>query len=302
MPRRKIRAHYEHMSEFERGRAIELNEAGLQRLTEGTQQKGRTEGFSERLSKHRIRLYLPFNVCPAHKCPKYHQQATEKAESKSSQAVTMTTPHTCTPTIFSDESRFLLCPDDRRKHFWRWPGQSVDPGLTFEHQTGPQQDVMAWLALLKNKEGNYESKPGPAALPYPPFRQLLSFSLNLEGVTTPLIFTNGSKSDSGVGAEIIFLSQEHQPVLLWLHPDCTAFQAELLAILWTAQIAETSPAKTAVTIARTVPTTILTGHGHVLADITRMNPGTNPTCIHSLFRRATASRSSSLQLSSIPKT
>ncbi|UYV60136.1 hypothetical protein LAZ67_1000071 [Cordylochernes scorpioides] len=28
------------------------------------------------------------------------------------------------------------------------------------------------------------------------------------------------------------------------------------------------------------PTTILTGHGHVLADITRVHPETDPTCIH----------------------
>ncbi|UYV75479.1 hypothetical protein LAZ67_13000375 [Cordylochernes scorpioides] len=43
--------------------------------------------------------------------------------------------------------------------------------------------------------------------------------------------------------------QEHQPVLLRLHTDCTVFRAELLAILWATQIAEASPAKTAVTIA-----------------------------------------------------
>ncbi|UYV72897.1 hypothetical protein LAZ67_10001120 [Cordylochernes scorpioides] len=43
---------------------------------------------------------------------------------------------------------------------------------------------------------------------------------------------NGSKSDSGVGAAIIFPSQEHQLVLLRLHPDSTSFQAKLIAILW----------------------------------------------------------------------
>ncbi|UYV76653.1 SETMAR [Cordylochernes scorpioides] len=40
--------------------------------------------------------------------------------------------------VFSDESRFLLCPDDRRKRVWRRPGQRVDPDLTVEHHTGPQ--------------------------------------------------------------------------------------------------------------------------------------------------------------------
>ncbi|UYV70217.1 hypothetical protein LAZ67_7002221 [Cordylochernes scorpioides] len=46
-----------------------------------------------------------------------------------------------------DESRFLLCPDDRRKHVWRRPGQRVDPSLTVEHHTGPQQGGMVWGAI-----------------------------------------------------------------------------------------------------------------------------------------------------------
>ncbi|UYV66712.1 ADARB2 [Cordylochernes scorpioides] len=46
-----------------------------------------------------------------------------------------------------DKSRFLLCPDDRRKRIWRRPGQRVDPGLTVEHHTGPQQGVMVWGAI-----------------------------------------------------------------------------------------------------------------------------------------------------------
>ncbi|UYV69295.1 hypothetical protein LAZ67_6003159 [Cordylochernes scorpioides] len=49
--------------------------------------------------------------------------------------------------VFSDESRFFLCPDDRRKCFWRHPGQRVDLGLTVEHHTGPQQGVMVWGAI-----------------------------------------------------------------------------------------------------------------------------------------------------------
>ncbi|UYV63904.1 hypothetical protein LAZ67_2005924 [Cordylochernes scorpioides] len=49
--------------------------------------------------------------------------------------------------VFSDESRFLLCPNDRRKRVWRRPGQREDPGLTVEHHTGPQQGVMVWGAI-----------------------------------------------------------------------------------------------------------------------------------------------------------
>ncbi|UYV80542.1 hypothetical protein LAZ67_19000522 [Cordylochernes scorpioides] len=50
--------------------------------------------------------------------------------------------------VFSDESHFLLCPDDLRKRVWRCPGQRVDPGLTFEHHTGPQQGAMVWGVIL----------------------------------------------------------------------------------------------------------------------------------------------------------
>ncbi|UYV68360.1 hypothetical protein LAZ67_5004062 [Cordylochernes scorpioides] len=60
--------------------------------------------------------------------------------------VTILTPHTRAPTIFSYESRFLLCPEYRRKHVWRRPGQRVDPGITFKHQKEPQQGVMVWGA------------------------------------------------------------------------------------------------------------------------------------------------------------
>ncbi|UYV80897.1 hypothetical protein LAZ67_19002125 [Cordylochernes scorpioides] len=90
------------------------------------------------------------------------QQATERAESKSSPTVTMPNPHTrsCTDksdysgvgsdqlgTALTEDSRFLLCPDNRRKRVWRRPGQRVDPGLTVEHHTGPQQGVMVWGAI-----------------------------------------------------------------------------------------------------------------------------------------------------------
>ncbi|UYV61174.1 hypothetical protein LAZ67_1003709 [Cordylochernes scorpioides] len=49
--------------------------------------------------------------------------------------------------VFSNESRFLLCPDDRRKRVWRRPWKRVGPGLTFELHIGPQQVVMGWGAI-----------------------------------------------------------------------------------------------------------------------------------------------------------
>ncbi|GFU94225.1 transposable element Tc1 transposase [Trichonephila clavipes] len=41
-------------------------------------------------------------------------------------------------TVFSDESRFHLCPDDHRKRVLRYQGQRVDPAFN----TGPQAEVM----------------------------------------------------------------------------------------------------------------------------------------------------------------
>ncbi|UYV84181.1 hypothetical protein LAZ67_X001457 [Cordylochernes scorpioides] len=52
--------------------------------------------------------------------------------------------------VFSDDSRFLMCPDDRRKRVWRRPVQRVDSALTYEHHTGPQQGVMVWSAISFN--------------------------------------------------------------------------------------------------------------------------------------------------------
>ncbi|GFW99745.1 uncharacterized protein TNCV_3419751 [Trichonephila clavipes] len=33
--------------------------------------------------------------------------------------------------VFSDESRFQLCPDDHRRRVWRRPGQRVDPTFNY---------------------------------------------------------------------------------------------------------------------------------------------------------------------------
>ncbi|UYV73902.1 hypothetical protein LAZ67_11001357 [Cordylochernes scorpioides] len=70
--------------------------------------------------------------------------------------ITIPTPHTRTPTslpsvvsgsinwgvVFSDDSRLLLCFVEDLKHTWRRHRLRVDPGLTFEHHTGPQQGIM----------------------------------------------------------------------------------------------------------------------------------------------------------------
>ncbi|UYV68097.1 hypothetical protein LAZ67_5003053 [Cordylochernes scorpioides] len=112
MPRRNIRAHYEHMSEFETGRTIGFKEAACRPLQ-----------------------CLPLT-------PVHRQVRLQWCRGRST--------WNCADwgrIVFSGESRFLLCSDDRRKRVWRRPGLRVDPGLTVEHLTGPQQGVMVWGAI-----------------------------------------------------------------------------------------------------------------------------------------------------------
>ncbi|GFW68594.1 transposable element Tc1 transposase [Trichonephila clavipes] len=49
--------------------------------------------------------------------------------------------------VFSDKSRFQLCPDDHRRRVWRPPEQRADPAFTIIRHTGPQPAVMVWGAI-----------------------------------------------------------------------------------------------------------------------------------------------------------
>ncbi|GFV28747.1 retrovirus-related Pol polyprotein from transposon 297 [Trichonephila clavipes] len=49
--------------------------------------------------------------------------------------------------VLSDESRFQLCPDDRRRRKWRRLGQRADLAFTIAHHTCPQPRVMVWGAI-----------------------------------------------------------------------------------------------------------------------------------------------------------
>ncbi|UYV64720.1 K02A2.6-like [Cordylochernes scorpioides] len=182
MPRRKIRAHYEHMSEFETGRAIGLKEAGWSNrliarhlcrsdaairrcwqkwVNNGSMQRqdgsGRPRATTERedraivrtavaepeftrLRERNLRARRPLRCLPL--TPVHRQVRLQWCRERST--------WNCADwgrIVFSDESRFLLCPDDRLKRVWIRPGQRVDPGLTVEHHTGPQQGVMVWGAI-----------------------------------------------------------------------------------------------------------------------------------------------------------
>ncbi|UYV75101.1 SIM2 [Cordylochernes scorpioides] len=201
MPRRKIRAHYEHMSEFETGRAIGLKEAGwsnrliarhlcrnyaaIRRCSQkwvnnGSMQRQDGSGRPRATTEREDRAIVRMAVAAPESTLSTIQRVTGTQVSKMTinrrlkeRNLRARRPLRCLPLtpvhrqvqlqwcrerstwncadwgriVFSDESRFLLCPDDHRKHVWRCPGQRVDPGLTVEHHTGPQQGVMVWGAI-----------------------------------------------------------------------------------------------------------------------------------------------------------
>ena len=49
--------------------------------------------------------------------------------------------------VFSDESRFVMYPDDQRRRVWRHPGQRTVPAFTVARPTGPQHGIMVWGAI-----------------------------------------------------------------------------------------------------------------------------------------------------------
>ncbi|GFW92083.1 transposable element Tc1 transposase [Trichonephila clavipes] len=49
--------------------------------------------------------------------------------------------------VFSDESRFQICPNDHQKRDWRRPGWSTDPAFTIAGHTGPLPGIMVWSAI-----------------------------------------------------------------------------------------------------------------------------------------------------------
>ncbi|GFS96335.1 uncharacterized protein TNCV_16811 [Trichonephila clavipes] len=79
------------------------------------QQIGKTDGLSEQPSQCLIHRYEPSDV---------------------------------RPTLFSDESRSQLRPNDHQRRVWRRPGQCSNPAFTIAHHTGPQPGVMVWVPFL----------------------------------------------------------------------------------------------------------------------------------------------------------
>ncbi|UYV70155.1 hypothetical protein LAZ67_7002015, partial [Cordylochernes scorpioides] len=201
MPSRKIRAHYEHMSEFETGRAIGLKEAGWSNrliarhlcrsdavirrcwqkwVNNGRMQRQDGSGRPRATTEREDRAIVRMAVAAPESTLSTIQRVTATQVSKRTinrrlrernlrarrplRCLSLTPVHrqvrlqwcrkrstwNCADwgrIVFSDESRFLLCPDDRHKRVWRRPGQRVDPGLTVEHHTCSQQGVMVWGAI-----------------------------------------------------------------------------------------------------------------------------------------------------------
>ncbi|UYV83825.1 hypothetical protein LAZ67_X000316 [Cordylochernes scorpioides] len=198
MPRRKIRAHYEHMSEFETGRAIGLKEAGWSNrligrhlcrsdaairrcwqkwVNNGSMQRQDGSGRPKATTEREDRAIVRMAVAAPESTLSTIQRVTGTQVSKMTinrrlreRNLRARRPLRCLPLtpvhrqlrlqwFLSDEFRFLLCPDDRRKRVWRRPGQHVDPGLTVEHYTGPQQGVMVWGAI------SYDSRTPSVVIP-----------------------------------------------------------------------------------------------------------------------------------------
>ncbi|GFW97647.1 transposable element Tc1 transposase [Trichonephila clavipes] len=116
MSRRKIRGHYEQLSEFERGRIIGFKEADWahRRII---RRMGRSDAAIKRCSLQRFLARSGWNHAD----------------------------RGCI--VFSDESRFQLCPDDPRRCVWRRPGKRADPAFTTAGHTDPQTGVMVWGAI-----------------------------------------------------------------------------------------------------------------------------------------------------------
>ncbi|GFX25012.1 cytochrome P450 3A8 [Trichonephila clavipes] len=89
MPRHRIRAHYEQLSEFERGPIIVLKEAGW---------------TNRRITRFRGRSDAAIRRCWQEWMGNDRFQRQDGS-------------------VFSDESRFQLCPDDNRRRVWRRPMQ-----------------------------------------------------------------------------------------------------------------------------------------------------------------------------------
>ncbi|GFU76793.1 uncharacterized protein TNCV_4519501 [Trichonephila clavipes] len=151
IPRHRIRAHYEHLSEFERGRIIGLKRGGLanRRIARHMSRsdaairrcwKEARMGGQWQISASWGTSFIVINHQTNGPHTSVHHDHSQTADRAKFTFVSTPTPSI----VFGDESRFHLCPDDHRRRVWRRPGQRADPAFTIERHAGPQPGVMVW--------------------------------------------------------------------------------------------------------------------------------------------------------------
>ncbi|GFY26049.1 HTH_Tnp_Tc3_2 domain-containing protein [Trichonephila clavipes] len=145
---RVIRAHYEQLSEFERGRLIGLKEAGWanRRIT---RHMSRSNAAIRRCWQEWLTV-VDFSVRMSYKSLRRHLsvKATHCRDRLQWFLALSGWNHADWGRIvFSDESRFQLFPDDRRRRVRKHPRQRTDPAFTISRYTGPHSRVMVWGAI-----------------------------------------------------------------------------------------------------------------------------------------------------------
>ncbi|GFX79538.1 uncharacterized protein TNCV_825271 [Trichonephila clavipes] len=125
MHRRRIRAHFEQLSEFVRGRIIGLKEGDFGQIGESLVMWVEEMRPLEDAGKNGWTV-ADFSVMIV-----AVDLGTQQIRRK----------------VFSVKSCFQLCPENHRSCTWRRPGQRADPSFPIARQTGPQQGAMVWGAI-----------------------------------------------------------------------------------------------------------------------------------------------------------
>ncbi|GFT25738.1 HTH_Tnp_Tc3_2 domain-containing protein [Trichonephila clavipes] len=140
MPHRRIRAHYEQLPEFERGRIIGLK-VGCWANWRIARHMGRSVAVIRRCWQEWVGSgeFQRHNgsITPLHCRARLQWCLTRLGRNHADWG----------RIVFSDESCFQPCPDDHRKRAWRRPGLRADSAFPIACHTGPQQEVIVWGAI-----------------------------------------------------------------------------------------------------------------------------------------------------------
>ncbi|GFW80423.1 HTH_Tnp_Tc3_2 domain-containing protein [Trichonephila clavipes] len=143
MARRRIRAHYKQLSEFERVRIIRLKETGW---------------ANRRIAPHMGRSDAAVRRCWQEwvgrgRFQRHDGRGRLKATTDREDRLIWFLARSgynhadWRRIVFSDESHFQLCPDHHRRRLWRHPGKHSNPAFTIARHTGPQPGVIVWGAI-----------------------------------------------------------------------------------------------------------------------------------------------------------